>query len=75
MPNWDGKTERRGNPNDHDNITRLLISVESHVKNFDKHVEDDKNSFTRITSRVDKHAIYIYMALGALAILQFLVKH
>lgn len=71
---WDGKIERRNNPTDHDNLTRLLISVENHVKNFEKHIEEDKISFGSVNEKVDKHAMYIYMGIGALAIIEIALK-
>ena len=76
MPNqsWDGRIERRGNPNDHDTLTRTLVSVENLVKNFDKHVADDEKAIKSIRDQVGKHAIYIYMGLGAIGVIQFLIK-
>ena len=37
--NWDG-IEHRKNSSDHDNLTRLVVLLEAHVANFDKHQND-----------------------------------
>lgn len=69
---WDGSTERRSNPSDHDNLTRAINILESHVKNFDNHIIEDKENFKSIRDQVGKHAMYIYMALGAIGVIEFL---
>ena len=71
---WDGKVERRQNPSDHDNIVRLLVSVENHVNNFEKHTNEDVENFSKVNNKVDKHAMYIYMAIGAIAIIEIILK-
>lgn len=68
MPPWDGRTERRRNPSDHDNLTRVMILVEGHVKNFDSHVDDDK----AMAKKVEFSTKIIYIALGGLGMLQLL---
>lgn len=72
---WDGKIERRADPNDHDRLVRLLVSVENHVINFDKHVADDKVSFKSIQDQVGKHAIWIYIGLGIVGTVEVFLKH
>lgn len=72
---WDGKTERRNNAGDHDNITRIITILDNHVKNFDKHVEEDKVNFGDVNKKVQVHAQYIYIGIGIIAVLQFLLKH
>lgn len=54
MEKWDGRTERRGNPNDHDKLTRLLVLSESQGEDirefksdFKDHVKDDNQRFTK----------------------------
>ena len=71
---WDGKVERRQNPSDHDNIVRLLVSVENHVNNFEKHTDEDVQNFAKVNGKVDKHAMYIYMGIGAIAIIEIIFK-
>lgn len=76
MPqSWDGKTERRHNTSDHDNITRLLTILDAHVKNFDKHVTDDEENFKEVGTKLWNHARFIYMGIGILAVLEFILKH
>lgn len=70
MPIWDGKTERRSNPSDHDSLTRAIAILENHVKNFDNHVVEDN----KLRERVEKHAMYIYLAIGGLGVLQFIIR-
>lgn len=70
---WDGKEERRHFPTDHDNLVRLLTSVEEHVKNFDKHVIQF-NEHVKDDKFVAK---MVYMGMGGLAVLQMIgiIKH
>lgn len=62
---WDGKTERRKDPTDHDNITRTLVVVEQLVKNFDAHVLDDKKNFTTLFRS-------FWVGIGFVAALRFI---
>lgn len=71
---WDGQTERRAIPDDHDKLTRLLVSVETHVQNFNRHAEEDKVNFKEIRDQIGKHAMWIYMAIGGVAAIQLLSK-
>ncbi len=75
MAQWDGKTERRSNANDHDNITRMLTVMENHVKNFDAHVKEDKASFDKIGDKISNLSKFIYIGIGIVAVLQFILKH
>lgn len=75
MDKWNGITERRANPDDHDKLTRLLVAVENHVSNFDTHVKEDKESFKDVRDQVGKHAKWIYVGLGVIGTLEFLLKH
>lgn len=72
---WDGKTERRNNAGDHDNITRMLTILDNHVKNFDKHVEEDKSLFKEMGDKLWKHATFIYIGIGIITTLEFIFKH
>lgn len=72
---WDGKIERRSNAGDHDNITRMITILDNHVKNFDKHVDEDSSNFKSVNNKVDLHAKYIYIGMGILAVINFLLKH
>lgn len=67
QPLWDGKTERRNNPSDHDNLTRLLNIVETLVNNFDKHVIEDKKNF-------DFNNRIIWIGFGALGTLELVMR-
>ena len=78
MPNrdkpWDGNTERRHNPTDHDNLIRVIAILAEHVKNFDNHILDDKNALKKL----DWANKMIYIGLGAIGTLQFVaifIKH
>lgn len=66
MP-WDGKTERRSNPSDHDNITRMLVVTEQLVKNFDSHVEEDTKNFGFLNKAV-------WIGFGALGMLELFMR-
>ena len=54
MTPWDGK-ERRNGGSDHDNLTRLIVLLENHVKNFDahriefeSHIKEDRENFNKL---------------------------
>lgn len=68
MPNiWDGKTERRRDPSDHDNLIRMLVITENLVKNFDTHVVEDKRNFGFLNKAV-------WIGFGALGMLEILMR-
>lgn len=67
MPTWDGKTERRNHPSDHDNLTRTIVLLENHIKNFDSHISEDKKNFDFLNKSV-------WMVFGGVAILELWVK-
>lgn len=71
-PEWDGRTERRSNPSDHDNLTRVITLLGEHVKNFDTHVADDKRAFETMGNRLWNHAKFIYIGIGGVAILELI---
>lgn len=70
---WDGKTERRNNAGDHDNITRLITLLENHVKNFDSHVIEDKENFKSIGDKLWNHAKYIYIGIGIVGVVEVIM--
>lgn len=53
-------------------VKNMNQKLDSHVDTFKTHVEEDKGSFKIIRDQVGKHAIFIYMALGGLAVIKFL---
>lgn len=65
---WDGETERRSFPSDHDNLIRVIAILAEHVKNFDNHVIDDK----LMAKKVEFSTKMVYMAMGAIAVLQII---
>lgn len=73
MP-WDGKTERRSSSSDHDNVIRILESIETLIKNFDKHVLDDGIRFERVENKIWEHARYIYIGIGIIAVINILIS-
>lgn len=74
MNEWDGETERRRTPSDHDNLIRVITLLAQHVKNFDNHVEDDKVMAKDV--RFSTKMIYMGMgALGALQMVIIFIKH
>lgn len=40
-----------------------------HIDNFNKHVTEDEGSFKNLRDQIGKHAIYIYMGLGGVAVI------
>lgn len=74
MTPWDGKTERRSDPTDHDNLIRVITILAEHVKNFDQHVIEDKKNFESLSNKLWSHARYIYIGIGMLAVIQVILK-
>jgi hypothetical protein len=75
---WNGEERRKGN-RDHDTLIEVVQILQNHVENdtknwarFDVHTAEDKQNFTTVTNKVDKHAMYIYMAIGAIGLLEIL---
>ncbi len=70
---WNGETERRNNPSDHDNLIQVITLLAEHVKNFDNHVQEDKI----MAKEVKFSTKIIYMGMGAIGLLQLLavLKH
>lgn len=64
---WDGITERRKSPSDHDNLTRALVILETHVKNFESHIIEDKKNFAILFRAY-------WFTIGAIFFLEFLIK-
>lgn len=70
---WDGDIERRKTPTDHDNLIRVIAILSEHVKNFDDHVKEDKDSFQKVGDKLWGHARFIYIGLGAIGVIELLV--
>lgn len=66
---WNG-TERRKPSSDHDTLIELVVILNNHVTNFNKHVEDDKvlEKDIRFATRM------IFLALGGLGMLDIIVN-
>lgn len=75
---WDGIKRRDDDlkkAEDHDTLIEVVQILKSHVANFDKHVEKDDTNFKDIKDQVGKHAMWIYIGLGVVGTIQFLIKH
>lgn len=77
---WNGRERRK--TIDHDTIVELTQIMRNHISNFDihredfnKHTEDDKVAYKEIKDLLGKHAIFIYIGIGIITTLQFLLKH
>lgn len=79
---WDG-IKRRAEDSGGENPEIILARIDerlksmnekwnSHIKEFDKHVGEDETSFKTLRDQIGKHAIYIYMALGGVAVIEAL---
>lgn len=75
MPNtpWDKVTERRKKATDHDNLIILLGIVDSLVKSFDAHIEEDKKNF-KILFRAYYITLGIFLAVNGLPALATTLK-
>jgi len=62
------------NQEDHDLLTQIANDVKHLVKNFDKHIQEDKESFKSQGNDIKWNSKIIWMGLGALALIQFLVN-
>jgi hypothetical protein len=85
MSPWDGM-KRRAEDGGNESPDVVLARIDERVKSgvdkvsglvneFQKHVKDDEEAFKAIRDQAGKHAMYIYMGMGILTALQFLLKH
>lgn len=81
MPLWDGTTERR-KVSDHDTVVELCQIMKSHIDNFEshrnefsKHKDEDDLNFKSARDQIGKHAMWIYIGMGIIGTLQFILKH
>ena len=79
MKEWDGK-ERRNNPNDHDNIVRLLVVTENiaiaakaTALELIQHRVDDENKFLSIEKKLDKHTVLLSTGTGIFIIVGMVI--
>lgn len=70
---WDGKRERRSDPNDHDKLTRTLVVMEGMVKAFDKHVDSFREHIKEDNLNFDRINRSIYIWTGVVIGLQFVI--
>lgn len=55
-------------------VKNLDKKLDDHQNSFDSHVAEDKASFQIIRDQIGKHAIFIYIAIGAVGVIKFLFK-
>lgn len=46
----------------------------SHIENFNKHIDEDETSFKTLRDQIGKHAVYIYMGLGGVAVISAILN-
>lgn len=73
MTEWEGE-ERRDKERDHDVLTRIDANLSNFMRRFDDHVEDDMGKFKRLTDDVSELKKYLFMGLGIIAFVVFIVK-
>lgn len=71
---WDGKTERRSNPSDHDNLTRTIVMLEGLVSNFQEHRKDFEEHTKEDNKKFDFLYRAVYIGFGAIGMLEIIMK-
>lgn len=60
------------------NLASILAGINKSLEDsridFKDHKKDDMDNFKVIRDQIGKHAMWIYMALGALAVIRFFIK-
>lgn len=70
---YDGK-ERREGSRDHDLLTKIDEKLSNFLSRFEEHTEDDKNNFDDIKNRLSRAERFIYIGIGGLIVLEFVLK-
>lgn len=74
---WDGINRRKDEMNK-DNHTELLIRIDEKVSNLvdnvASHVKQDEKDFKSLKDKSDWHDKVIYLGIGGLAVIQFVLK-
>lgn len=68
---WDGQERRKNN---NDLIIEIHTDLRHMVKNFDNHVKEDSEKFNNINGKIDFQQKIIYGMMGALVIVEFILK-
>lgn len=69
-----GGQERRREDRDHDTLTRIDENLSNFMRRFADHTEDDKEKFGKLDTRTERLEKWIYIGLGAIGLLEFLLK-
>ena len=73
---WDGRDRRhKDRPNgngDHDLLTRIDANLSNFMQRFDAHEELDDKRFSGLFKRTDSLQRFMWLLMGAFAIIQFL---
>lgn len=70
---WAGD-ERRQRERDHDLLTRIDENLSGFMKRYQEHEVDHNAKFKDTTARLEKVERYIYLGLGGLIVLEFVLK-
>lgn len=70
---WEGN-ERRANTRDHDLLTNINANLSNFMTRFDEHVKKDDQLFEEIKEDVKTTQKYIWMGLGGLTVVTFLLE-
>lgn len=74
MSEWnDG--DRKLVDRDHDLLTKIDANLTNFMKRFDEHATEDRSNFEKHDVRITRLEKYGAMAVGALAILQYILTH
>lgn len=71
---WDGKTERRINPTDHDKLTRLIFLAENQTTSIAEIKKEQKDHNIRDDERFAKVNWFIAIGIGIMSTLQILIR-
>ncbi len=76
MTKWDGIERRKGcmSGDDHDLLIKINQNIENLLTNFQTHCISDMSTFKESKARISNLERIVWMGLGALAVLNILLK-
>lgn len=74
MTDWNGKERREMTSEDHDLLIGISGDVKHIVSKMNEHIIEDKVSFAKIRNEIGWLQKIIFMGLGAIAFLKWVIK-
>lgn len=71
---WDGEERRDKDRDDHDLLTKIDTNLSNFMSRFKEHTEKDEKSFDTLENDVGSLKRYVYICMGGLIVLEFVMK-